>query len=79
MPTKLSKTLSRVTESGLVVSLTPEGLTMRQKGKRTTYGPLSYEWLHLQGAKLTATQHIRQTRRRHVSRGLLATEERSGL
>jgi hypothetical protein len=44
----------------MVVSLTPAGVTLREKGRRTTYGPLPYSWLYLQGAKLKAEQTIRE-------------------
>jgi hypothetical protein len=36
----------------LIITLTPEGITVREKGRRTTYGPISYGKLLLDGARL---------------------------
>lgn len=36
----------------LVVTLTVEGLTVREKGKRRTYGPIPYGRLFLQAAEM---------------------------
>lgn len=44
MPTKLTRPVARVVSTrrsgDLVITLTPEGVTLREKGRRTTYGPL---------------------------------------
>lgn len=44
----------------LVVTMTDAGLLLREKGRRTTYGPLDWSWLYLQGAKLLADQVRRE-------------------
>lgn len=40
--------------------MTDAGLLLREKGRRTTYGPLDWSWLYLQGAKLLADQVRRE-------------------
>jgi hypothetical protein len=44
----------------LVIMLTGDGVTIREKGRRTTYGPLPYGWLYLQGAKQRADETMKQ-------------------
>jgi hypothetical protein len=51
----------------LVVTMKPEGLEVRLKGKRTTYGPISYGFVFLTGARMRAEEirkHRRANRRR---------------
>jgi hypothetical protein len=36
-----------------MITLTAEGITMREKGRRTTFGPLSYSWLHFRAVSGT--------------------------
>jgi hypothetical protein len=55
MPTRLERPLRRVVRTRrhgeLVLTLTAEGLLVRELGRRTTYGPLDYGALLLQGAR----------------------------
>lgn len=46
----------------LIVALTSAGVTVREKGRRTTYGPLPYAWLYLQGAKMMAEARMKEKR-----------------
>lgn len=74
--TRLAKEVRREIESSgqaLIVSLTPEGLMLREKGRRKSFGPLPYGWLYLQAAKLEADslRAQRRHRRARAKRGLL--------
>lgn len=44
----------------LVVQLTAEGMMIREKGRRTWYGPLEYDWLLQKGAEALANQVRRE-------------------
>jgi hypothetical protein len=59
-----------------IASMQSDGLYIREKGKRTLYGPLSWDFLSQKGGELAAFEliHIRQAGKRKVSRGLLATQ-----
>ncbi len=46
----------------LVVTMKPEGLEVRLRGKRTTYGPVSYGLVFLTGAKMRAEEDRKQRR-----------------
>jgi hypothetical protein len=50
------------TASGLVlvVEFTPAGITTREKGRRTTYGPIPYGKQHKLGAMMMAEAIIRE-------------------
>lgn len=75
MATKLAKRVERETPDGkYVVTLTVEGIMLREKGRRLAVGPLDYEVLYLQGvrAKVQRDQEQRPKRRKKVSRGLLS-------
>jgi len=48
----------------LIVSLTPAGITTREKGRRTVYGPVPYGHLHLIGARMRADEIRRERKRR---------------
>lgn len=54
----------------LIVTLTADGVAIREKGRRTTYGPLPYPWLYLQGAKQRADEVMkaRKAARKHRRR-----------
>jgi len=58
MTTALTKPVSRVvsTRDGLdlVITLTQLGVLVREKGRRTEYGPLPYGSLRLRAAEITA-------------------------
>lgn len=64
MTTALTRPISRLVHSRreglLVVRLAPEGLYIREKGRRTTYGPITYGMLFVQGAHLYAIEQKRQ-------------------
>lgn len=46
----------------LVVKMTSEGIYTREKGKRTWYGPVSYNHVHMAGAKLAVEEKRRERR-----------------
>lgn len=76
MATKLTKPVHRLDErDNLIVTLAPDGVYVREKGKRTRFGPLSYKALYLRCAQVNA-EAIRKARknRKRVSRGLLSLE-----
>ena len=56
MTTKLTKPVTRAVETRrdgtLVITLTAEGVVVREKGRRRAYPPLSYGKLLLDGARL---------------------------
>ena len=58
------KTVKREVETAsgttLVVSFTPAGVTTREKGRRTVYGPIPYGKLHLLGAQMKADEAKRE-------------------
>lgn len=68
--TNLTRPVRRVVRSGyiagrdlLVIELRPEGLMVREKGRRLWYGPLSYGALLLQGARQYVDEQKRAKRR----------------
>jgi hypothetical protein len=78
--TKLHKPVTRevvrANETPLVVTLTADGLQLREKGRRTRY-LLPYGYAFVRAASLEADRRRRDkqrhTRRAKVSRGLLTT------
>jgi hypothetical protein len=55
-----------------IITLTAEGLMLREKGRRTVYGPLAYPFLHYTAvARTVAAERTSTARRKHVSRNLL--------
>lgn len=72
MATRLTKPVTRLDErENLVITLAPEGVYVREKGRRTTYGPLSYGALKLRCAQVNADAIRQQRKRRRVTRNLL--------
>jgi hypothetical protein len=58
MTTALTKPVTRfATREGLVVTLTAEGVTIREPRKRFTYGPVSYGHIQLIAARALAEEH----------------------
>ena len=61
---EISKPVRRVVfdarHGDLVVTMRPEGVELRKKGHRTTYGPISYGLLFLTGARIRAEETVRQ-------------------
>lgn len=64
-----SNTISRA----LIVTLASDGVYVREKGRRTTYGPISYGVLLQKAAAVTAaqTERARPARRSSTFRSLL--------
>jgi hypothetical protein len=58
--TRLDKKVRREANGGsygpIIITLAPEGIYTREKGRRTTYGPISLSSIHTQGARLRAVQ-----------------------
>lgn len=72
--TKLSKDLDREID-GYIVRISPQGLLIREKGRRKWFGPLPYGHLFIQAVR--AEVHLPgpskpRTQGRAVSRGLLS-------
>jgi hypothetical protein len=67
MATKLTKPVTREI-NGLIVTLTAGGITTREKGRRTEYGPVSYRAVHTIGAKLLADGELAAKRARKRTR-----------
>ena len=70
--TKLTKTVRRevqlaLTEPG-VIELTREGIYIREKGRRTKYGPITYSHVFMLGARMKAEENIRERRERRKLR-----------
>lgn len=65
MTTKLKlntvrREVQATTSERLIVSLTPSGITTREKGRRTEYGPIPYAHLHLIGARMRAADVMKE-------------------
>jgi hypothetical protein len=58
--TSLTKKVRREAQGGsfgpIIVTLAPEGIYTREKGKRTTYGPISFAHIHMEGARIRAIE-----------------------
>jgi hypothetical protein len=56
--TSLTKKVRREAHGGsygpIIVTLAPEGIYTREKGRRTTYGPITFAHIHTEGARLRA-------------------------
>ncbi len=56
MATKLTRNVTRIVptrrDGDLVITLTSEGLMVREKGRRISYGPIAYGKLLLDGARM---------------------------
>ena len=56
--THLYKKVAREAQAGsygqVIVTLAPEGIYTREKGRRTTYGPITFAHIHTMGAQLRA-------------------------
>ncbi len=63
--THLRKNVARETNAGsygpIIVTLSPEGIYTREKGRRTSYGPVSFSHIHTLGATMRAIQ-VKQER-----------------
>jgi hypothetical protein len=55
-----------------IITLTAEGVMMREKNRRTQYGPLDYSFLHFKAAAQTVeADRVRSARSKRVSRSLI--------
>ena len=58
--TRLNHKVAREAQAGsygsVIVTLAPEGIYTREKGRRTTYGPIAFAHIHTLGATLRAAQ-----------------------
>ena len=71
MPTPQTRPITRPcpTRSGtVVVRLSPEGLYVREAGRRTWYGPIPYGALLLQGARAFVAERKREQQLRRKAR-----------
>lgn len=61
MTTELTKPVTRYARrEGLIVTMTPEGVTVREPRKRFTYGPISYGHIQLIAARALADERRRE-------------------
>lgn len=73
MATRLTRNVTRVVptrrDGDLVVTLTNEGVMVREKGRRTTYGPIPYGKLLIAGARdFVAAQKAAKVAARQAAR-----------
>lgn len=47
-----------------IATLAQSGVTLREKGKRTTYGPVSWDRIWWDGVQLAAEENLRERRAR---------------
>jgi hypothetical protein len=73
MIAEITRPVSRVVPGRLVVTLTREGVYLRERGRRRAYGPVPYGILFLQAAREYAdgVRAARRKKPRRVSRGHL--------
>lgn len=55
------------TERG-VIELVREGVMIREKGRRTVYGPITYTHIFMIGARMKAEENIKARKLRRASR-----------
>lgn len=71
--TRVRREITDQRRGDLVIILAEEGVYMRKKGKRTTYGPISYGLVMLQGEKMAGDQLRRERaekkKLRRITRG----------
>lgn len=74
MATTLTRNITREvqgTRGPLVVRMTPAGMLVREKGRRTWYGPISWQHVHDTGALLAAGERLANKGPRRVRRSSL--------
>jgi hypothetical protein len=58
--TTLQRKVRREAQGGsygpIIVTLAPEGIYTREKGRRTTYGPIAFSHIHTLGAMMRVAQ-----------------------
>lgn len=74
--TKLSGILRRevtgMDGKAYILTLTADGVMIREKNSRTTFGPLDYSFLHYRAAAQTVeADRVRSARSKRVSRSLI--------
>jgi hypothetical protein len=69
MTTELTKAVTRFAKrDGLIVTLTPEGVTIREPRKRFTYGPVSYGLIQVIAARAIAEERRREKQAEKLAR-----------
>ena len=62
--TSLTKKVRREAQGGsygpIIVTLAPEGIYTREKGRRTQYGPITFSRIHTLGADMRALEIKRE-------------------
>lgn len=65
---KVKRSVHDPRRGDLVVTMAEEGIYIRYKGKRTTYGPIGYGLILLQGEKALANQILKEKKERREMR-----------
>lgn len=80
MATKLTKPVTRVVstrrDGDLVITLVDAGVLVREKGRRTTYGPIPYGKLLIDGARMFIEAQKREKALARQQRKLLRGDGR---
>ena len=77
MTTELTKPVTRFSKrDGLIITMTAEGITVREPRKRFTYGPISYGHIQLLAAKQLAEEHRKRKAEEKASRKALRAAKR---
>lgn len=73
MTAPLVKPVARVVEGRMVITLTREGVYLRERGRRQSYGPIPYGMLLIQAAREYAdgVRAAKRKKPRRVTRGHL--------
>ena len=74
MTAPLIRPVSRVVDGRVVITLTREGVYVRERGRRQSYGPISYGTLLIQAAREYAdgVRVAKRKKTRRVTRGHLS-------
>lgn len=80
MTTELTKPVTRYSRrDGLIITMTPEGITVREPRARFTYGPISYTHIQLIAARTLADARRREKQADKLARkAARATKRRQG-
>jgi hypothetical protein len=75
MATKISKPVRREAFApkwgNLIITMDAAGISIREKGRRTTYGPVPFGVIMMQGAKMKAVEAAREKAARKAERKAL--------
>lgn len=73
---RIKREVTDVTGNPYTIEIAAEGVYIREKGSRTTYGPVGWSLIYLKGGEMKARQHRSEqdTNRkiRRVTRNLLS-------